>query len=98
MGSENVAGGRAGDGEITARRSDTRRMRGIFSLRGHARPSFYAAFLRSFDFSTLPGGHASSVFTDFHAATQSNPGNFGVFPMSRVPFRKEGKWRSELLE
>lgn len=44
-----------GGGEITARRSDTRRMRGIFSLRGHAHPSFYAAFLRPFDFSTLRG-------------------------------------------
>lgn len=52
--------GAKGEGGITARRSDTRRMRGIFSPRGHAHPSFYAAF--TIEFSTLRGLLGSVCF------------------------------------
>lgn len=51
-----------GDGEITARRSDTRRMRGIFSLRGHAHPSFYAAFFTIVRLFNPPLCHVSAPF------------------------------------
>lgn len=74
----------AGSGEITARRSDTRRMRGIFSLRGHAHPSFYAAFLRSFDFSTLSG--ATVPFLRFPQRGPTKVGKFLLIQKLRVLF------------
>lgn len=82
----------AGGGEITARRSDTRRMRGIFSLRGHAHPSFYAAFLRSFDFSTLHG--ATVPFLRFPQRGPTKVGKFLLIPKLRILYSCKRKFRS----
>lgn len=63
------------DGEITARRSDTRRMRGIFSLRGHAHPSFYAAFFTIVRLFNPPLCHVSAPF-DSHCMIERILENF----------------------